>query len=321
MTDQVPVVWLNETGPHRDEAARALADWARARGVILSTPPPPPAPIAVDPTVADRVEKELAQALSADDADAASRALGRAEALLREHPEAPAAPFLRAEVARTWSRLRLRQGDEAGAAALWQDAEALDGGRVAGIGEKSVAPSATVPLKLGGVSPALELSIDGRPPTGDVRPGEHAVVAKRDGAVVYAAWVAVRGPLELTLPIHDDACGSAELSGVRLDGERVVAPGATCPSWVAAVPSEHGVSVARCERDRCAPLVEWRAVRRDVFVPTPRDRSRAPLPAWATWTVVGISAATVASVVLVAAGAFESRPVETRFVVGGSRPQ
>jgi hypothetical protein len=37
--------------------------------------------------------------------------------------------------------------------------------------------------------------------------------------------------------------------------------------------------------------------------------------------VVGISAATIASVVLIAAGAFESRPVETRFVVGGSKQQ
>jgi hypothetical protein len=314
----VPVVWLSES---RDDAARALREWARARGVVLSSPSEPRAPIAVDPAVADATEKELArahEALAADDADAAARALGRAEALLRDHPEAPAAPFLRAEVSRAWSRLRLRQGDEAGAAAAWQDAEALDGGRIAGIGEKSVAPPPKVRLTIRG---SYDVTVDGRPPTAEVLPGEHAVVEKRDGAVVYAAWIAVRGPMELTLPALEDACSVPAFARAKREGDRVYAPGASCPSWIAAVPSEHGVLVARCERDACAPLVEWRGAARDVFLLPPPDRSRAPLPAWATWTALGISAATIASVVLIAAGAFESRPVETRFVVGGSKQQ
>lgn len=314
----VPVVWVNQDAPSRDQAARSLAEWARARGVVLSAPPPARAPIVPDATVAEAAEKELARALSADDDDAASRALGRAEALLRDHPEAPAAPFLRAEISRAWSRLRLRQGDEAGAAAAWQDAEALDGGRVAGIGEKSVTPPAKVPLTIRGRG---EVTIDGRPPAGTVLPGEHAIVAKRDGAIVYAAWIAVRGPLEITIPVSDDACSLPAFASVKREGDQVLAPGATCPAWIAAVPSEHGVLIARCERDACSSLSEWRSPGRDVFVLPPPDRSRSPLPGWATWTVVGISAATVASVVLVAAGAFESRPVETRFVVGGTKQQ
>ena len=314
----VPVVWVNQDAPSRDQAARSLAEWARARGVVLSAPSPARAPIVADPAVAEAAEKELARALSADDEDGASRALGRAEALLREHPELPAAPFLRAEVSRAWSRLRLRQGDEAGAAAAWQDAEALDGGRVAGIAEKSVAPPTKVPLTIRGAS---DVTIDGRPAGGTVLPGEHAIVARRDGAMVYASWIAVRGPLEMTIPVADDACSLPAFANVKRESDRVLAPGVTCPSWLAAEPSAHGVLLARCERDACDSLTEWRAAPRDVFVLPPPDRSRSPLPGWATWTVLGISAATITSVVLIAAGTFESRPVETRFVVGGAKQQ
>lgn len=314
----VPVVWLSEDAPSRDQAARSLAEWARARGVVLSVPPPARAPIVPDATIADAVEKELARALSADDEDTAARALGRAEGLLRDHPEAPAAPPLRAEVSRAWSRLRLRQGDEAGAASAWQDAEALDGGRVAGIGEKSVPPPPKVPLTIRG---GADVTVDGRPASGTVLPGEHAIVAKRDGAIVYAAWVAVRGPLSLDIPVSDDACSVPVFEGVKREGDRVLAPRATCPAWIAAVPSPHGVLIARCERSTCDALIEWRASARDVFVLPPPDSSRSPLPGWATWTVVGISAATIASVVLIAAGTFESRPIETRFVVGGAKQQ
>lgn len=322
----LPVVWLAEGTEHRESAARALTEWARARGVTLHEPAAAKPPIAVDPSIADAAEKELARAsegLAADDADAAARALVRAETLLREHPELPAAPFLRAEVFRAWSRLRLRQGDDAGAAAAWQDAEALDGGRVAGVGEKSVAPPKKVRVSLRATE---EFVVDGQSPSADMLvtnllPGEHAVVARRNGAIVYASWLAVRGPLEVTLPISEDACSVPAFSSAARQGDGVVAPGATCPSWIAAVPSEHGVLVGRCERDRCSALVEWRSGSRDVFVLGPRDRSHAPLPAWATWTVIGIGAATIASVVLVAAGVFESRPVESRFVVGGARQE
>jgi hypothetical protein len=311
----VPLVWLSEAGPHRDEAARALGEWARARGVVLAEASPPAQPsIAVDPTVPDVVEKDLARAHEAADADTAERALAHADAILRAHPEAPAAPFLRAEVLRAWAK---RWADERSVAA-WQDAEALDGGRVAGIGEKSVPPPARTTLT---IHADASVTVDGRPTNGrvEVLPGEHAVVATRDGAIVYAAWVAVRGPLELTLPASDDACSLPALAKAKRAGDRVTAAGVTCPAWVAAEPSAHGVLVARCAADACSSLSEWRRSADVAFVPArPRESS---LPAWATWTVVGISAATIASVVLIASGVFETRPVEPRFVVGGVRQE
>lgn len=319
----VPVVWLTEGEPSRDEAARALGDWARARGLVLSVPGPARTGIIVDPTIADAAEGELARAydaLAADDLDAAGRSMARAEALLRDHPELPAAPFLRAEVARAWSRLRLRQGDEAAAATAWQDAAALDGGRVAGIGEKSFPLPPKVPFE---VRTTERVTVDGLAPTGEVLPGEHAVVLWAQGVVVQASWVAVRGPLRLVLPPVTDACSLAVFSNVKREGDHVTAAATTCPSWVAAVPTEQGVLVATCDQGGCTSLTLWRGPdrRRDVFRPLPPDRARAALPAWATWTALGIGAATLASVVLIASGVFESRPVEPRFVMGGARQE
>lgn len=321
----LPIVWLGEA--HHEEAARALADWARTRGVVLSAPAPAAAPLPVDATVPERVEAELAHAQEAADDDGTARALARADAILRAHPESPAAPFLRAETLRAWSRLWLRQGETARAEAAWQDAAALDGGRVAGIGEKRAPALERVPLT---VRAHAEVHVDGvaranvpgpapLPVPLPVLPGEHTVVATRDGAVVYAAWVAVRGPLEIEVPDATNPCSIPALSAARREGDRVLAPGITCPAWVTATPSDHGVLVSRCERDQCTSLVEWRRAADVAFEPT-RDRAK-PLPAWATWTVIGIGAATVASVVLIAAGAFESRPVESRFVLGGARSE
>jgi hypothetical protein len=82
------------------------------------------------------------------------------------------------------------------------------------------------------------------------------------------------------------------------------------------------VLVARCERDSCGPLLEWRIESNaaDLGPPQP-PASTTTWPAWATWTLVGIGAATAASVALVASGVFETRPVETRFVFGGTRQE
>ena len=46
---------------------------------------------------------------------------------------------------------------------------------------------------------------------------------------------------------------------------------------------------------------------------------RSTWPGWATWTVLGVGAATATAITLVATGVFESRPVEQRVVAGGAR--
>jgi hypothetical protein len=120
------------------------------------------------------------------------------------------------------------------------------------------------------------------------------------------------------------ACSRAQLAGVRrIDAtSQVVATGVSCPRWIAASAGERrgSVMVASCERDRCGPLLEWRVERR-VLPEAPQPPTQRRWPAWATWTLVGIGAATATSVALIASGVFEGRAVEQRFVVGGARQE
>jgi hypothetical protein len=291
------------------------------------------------------VEKELErahEAINAGDADAAERGLARTTALLREHPELLQAAWLRAEAERTWSArwLRIAPRDEARARAAWENAAALDGGRVAGIGETNFPPPPKVKATIVAIGTAeAALYLDGtrvEPTsrdetsatyTADVAPGEHHLLALRGGRTVFASWVALAGAEPTArLSLGDGGACSRELfRNVRREDSGVSAPGALSPAWVAAVPGARrgSILVARCERDTCGPLLEWRIESSAAGLRGPPQPpvSSTTWPAWATWTLVGIGAATAASVALVATGVFETRPVETRFVVGGTRQE
>jgi hypothetical protein len=140
--------------------------------------------------------------------------------------------------------------------------------------------------------------------------------------------VAIAGPRPAPIRVqlsNGGACSHEEFAGVHRDdaGEGVIARGVTCPLWVATVAGDRAgtLLVARCERDTCGPLLEWRVEKLDALGP-PQVITRSPgWPRWATWTLLGIGAATATSVVLIAAGVFETRPVEQRFVVGGVRQE
>ncbi|MDF2693116.1 MAG: hypothetical protein K0S65_1499 [Labilithrix sp.] len=345
MSDAPPVVWL-EDGAAREDAVRALDEWARARGVRLGTFEERAAQPPVDPSVADRIEKELDRArlaVGAADADGAERALARAEGVLREHPELPQAAWLRAEVERAWSARwqRVDPRDEARARTAWENAEALDGGRVAGIGETTFPrrPKVKASIVVRGAGPQATLHLDGMPLARkerreadgaaiyevDVAPAEHQLLATSDGRVIFASWVAITAAETATrLSVADGgACERDRFTEVRQSDGGVSASGVDCPRWIAAVPSQRrgGVLVARCERDACGPLLEWRVEHLPTHGPPQAHGRLAGWPAWATWTLIGIGAATAASVALVATGVFESRPVEPRFIVGGARQE
>ncbi|MBX3223555.1 MAG: hypothetical protein KF795_23785 [Labilithrix sp.] len=346
MSDAAPVVWL-EDGEARDDAVRALGEWAHTRGVRLEgLEERAPAKQPLDPTLADRAEKELDRArlaIGATDADAAERALARAESLLREHPELPQAAWLRAEVERTWSArwLRVEPRDEARARTAWENAAALDGGRTPGIGESSFPPRTTVKTTIvvaGAGSAPVSLWLDGAPlqpaesdarraiyPI-DVAPAEHHLLATSDGEVVFASWVAIAGaePTATHITVATGgACSRGALGAVKRRDGRIDAPGVACSRWLAAVPGERrgSVLVARCEKDTCGPLLEWRTERLPAYAPAPSHGAHAPWPSWATWAIVGVGAATATSIALVATGVFEARAVEPRFVVGGARQE
>jgi len=346
VSDDAAVLWLDRgEGTEREQAARALAEWARTRGVRLRDLEETTRALHVDFAIAERVEKELErarEAIGANDADGAERALARAIALLREHPELPQAAWLRAEAERTWSArwLHVEPRDEGLARAAWEEAAALDGGRAAGIGEMTFPPRSRVPVTItiaGARATAVEVRLDGTRLDGaeardgavsyrvEVAPAEHQLTATAGGHVVFASWIAVAGSEAANVRVHiGDAgsCSQEALAGVRRSGSHVAARGVTCPSWVAAMPGERSgsVLVARCERDACGPLLEWRMPRFGEAGP-PQPAPRADWPAWATWTLLGIGAATATSVALVASGVFEARPVEPRFVVGGARQE
>jgi hypothetical protein len=345
VSDDAAVLWIDQGGGReREQAARALAEWGRTRGIRLreleeTTPAPE-----VDLGLAERVEKELdraREAIGANDGDGAERALARAVALLREHPELPQAAWLRAEAERTWSArwLHVQPRDERRARIAWEDAEALDGGRVAGIGELTFPPRARVPATITIAGPRadeVEVRLDGTRLEGpeardgaatyrvEVAPAEHQLTATAGGHVVFASWVAIAASsANVRVHISDPGiCSREQLANVKRAGSRIDARNVTCPRWVAAMPAERGdgVLVARCARNACGPLLEWRVPRLADPGP-PQPPPRPGWPAWATWTLLGIGAATATSMAFVASGLFESRPVEPRFVVGGARQE
>jgi hypothetical protein len=358
--DDVTVVWLaaeSHAAPsERDDAGRALAQWGRARGlrILEATEGARSGPPRLDFTIADRVEKELdraREATAALDADAAERALARAEALLRDHPELPQAAWLRAEVHRSWAARwsRVEPRDDQRALLAWQEADALDGGRAAGIGEVAFPARARSPVTLsvrGASNRKVVARLDGTELTPassadgaityalDVPAAEHQLVLALDGDVAFASWVAIAetvpGSPRTTIAVHvgdEGACSAASFasvtrSGSGPEGGAVQAAGVTCDHWVAAVPAERrgAVLVARCERAACGPFLEWRS---EAAFGAPGPHSVPPhagtWPAWATWTAIGVGAVAATTIALVATGVFESHPTEQRFVAGGVR--
>ncbi len=346
----VPVVWVDQA-EGRDDARGALAGWARAHGLTLHVPAADArTTTAIDPSIAERVEKELTQtrdALAALDADASEQALARADALLRAHPELPQAAWLRAEVHRGWAArwARVSPRDDLRAQEAWQDADALDGGRAGGVGEISFPsrPKVSATLTLdGGEGRSVVVYLDGvelasQPGNGrrtypiEAAPAEHHLVVSLDGETAFAEWVAIaakpslssRASLAIAVRIGDGArCSAGAFERVKRDANHVRADGVSCDRWVAAAAGERRgtVFVARCERSACGPLVEWRNEATLNRAPPPRatDERRTP---WAAWTAVGLGAVAATTLTLIAVGAFESRPSEPRFVTGGVRTE
>lgn len=349
MSDDVSVVWLSPDGAAGEgigaDATRALSEWGRARGVRLVNVEDAAASVGlkVDITIGERVEKEMErarEAIAALDADAAERALARADAVLRDHPELPQAAWLRAEVERTWAArfTRVDPRDDGRAAEHWRNAYALDGGRVAGVGESDLGPRKRLPtsivvggtrgrpvvVRVDGVDLASGTTAEGRVTyPAELAPAEHQLVAYVDGDPVFASWVSSAAgspPIEIELATGG-VCARSAFTSVAREDLQVRATGVTCPRWVAAVPMDRAgsVLVARCERDTCGPLLEWRVERWGDSGPPQAFGHRTVWPGWATWTILGVGAATATAITLVATGVFESRPVEQRFIAGGAR--
>jgi hypothetical protein len=339
------LVWIAPDAPAAAET-RALAGWARAHGVELGPPrdPRPPAALPVDLAVADEVEDLLERArdaTAAREADAIDHATQAAEDLLRAHPELPQAAWLMAEVERARSTRwrRVEPADPEAAEREWVRAEALDGGRMPGLGETGAAShpaDAEVALGLPGDD---EARLDGAPvPESGVavtRAGLHALVVSVDGAPVWAGWIELasgRSTLEIDAPAISP-CSSADTAHATFTAGAAGAAGALraervrCPRWVAAArsPEPGALLIATCQGPRCGAMMVWRDVQPWAAPPAVAhgaDVGRVRhWPGWATWVLAGAGVAVATGVAIAASGALQAAPTETRFVSGGLKNQ
>lgn len=333
------VVWIAPVPPASPEAeqVRTLASWGRAHGVKLVSPNDAKvATLAIDPGIADDVERFLDRArdaMAARDGDAVDRMLEAATEALLAHPELPQAAWLRAEVERTRSsRLRrIAPVDETAAAAAWTRAEALDAGRVAGVGEQGAASPAPATLTLPpGLPPGAIIRVDGAAAsqqTVATRAGPHALVVELDGSPVWASWIeapAGTSPAQIAAPLIPE-CSKIDVARASAAGEAapaVHATGVRCPSWIAAIGDDAGnVRVAVCSADHCGPLVAWHAPLPWTYNPPADGTHGGKWPTWATWGLVGAGAIVATGVVVLATGVLKPAPTETQFLSGGVRTQ
>jgi hypothetical protein len=337
--DQAPatLVWIAPQPPDGGQA-RAIESWARARGVVLVAPREERTPtLTVDPKVGDDVESLLDRArdaIAARDGDAADRAIGTADSLLRAHPELPQAAWLMAEVerARSTRERRVPPVDDAAADRAWARAEAIDGGRVAGLGEQTSSShpaAATIAIDVTPVD--THVWLDGEPVHGgavETHAGPHVLAATWNGAPVWAQWVdtpAGSSTVHIVAPVAP-ACSADDVARAALHGESdgsrgsFDAAGVRCPTWVAAAPAADGVLFATCEREHCGPLLAWRPTASIPWRPPP-DHHGGGWPSWATWGLVGAGAVVATTVAIVASGVLKPAPTATQFVSGGVKQQ
>jgi len=288
-----PVVWM-DAAP--EQVPSILQTWASARGLRLVTPSEGgQRALAVDPAIATRVEEDLRvsrEMTTQHDADRAERALARAEALVRAHPEIPQAAWLLAEVERGWAArfIQLEPRDVERAGRHWRAAAALDGGRAPGVGEPTVAIESTVAFSIDATGPTEGMRWDGDPITSgphEARPGMHQLVAQSNGDVVFAQWINVTTgtTVHVALP-SAEPCSRVDFatpSSVR------------CPSWTLAKRGDvAGTFIVRtCAGSACGAEL--------LVAPLSRIGPEIPpithhgLPVWAAWTLAGVG--------IVAAGA------------------
>ena len=333
------VVWLAPSQGTERGAASALAEWSIAHGVRLTVPNDEiVATLPVRLAIADLVEEELGHAhdgIVAHDADATERALARAEATLRAHPELPQAAWLMAEVERTWSArwLRIEPRDPDRAARAWQRATGLDGGRIPGVGEASASPSKaiTATIAIEGASD-FEVRLDGVSLLTESvtrTEGEHALVVAHDGATRFAAWVSLTAGATIRVRVPSPSpCSVPDLARAReqAEGAGVHAEGVRCARWIAVAAGARpgGLRVATCERSSCGSLVDWRlepALPGFLTQPPEAEAPRKKLPTWASLALFGAGIVVTGTIAIVVADAVRKPEQETRFVNGGIKAQ
>ncbi len=333
MTAGATIVWLAPEPPDASQE-RVISAWARAHGDTLAPPAnePPPA-LARSEEVAGAVDDLLDRARAAiteRDGDGTDRALESARQILQAHAELPNAAWLMAEVLRERSTRfrRVPPTDESAADRAWARAEALDGGRIAGVGEEAGVDHAHVATLLL-VAPSGEQAwLDGAlvGAAGSVarvgaNEGPHALVVTWKGAPVWAEWIEL-GPGTSRLPLPAPVappCSVGDLENVRAARGEVFPPAdVRCARWIAATTGlvPDAVRMATCDGNRCGELLDWRPAPAWAWSPR-HEPAGQRWPAWATWSLASAGVAVAAGIAAAIALGAQSAPAEMRFVSGG----
>jgi hypothetical protein len=320
-------LWLAQAPPDAEQAL-TLSAWAQSNRVELIQPSNVvPATLTVDPALAGAIEAHLERArdaAAARDEDEVDRALGSAHNLLEAHAELPNAAWLLAEVERArsarWRRMRPALREEADRA--WSRAEALDGGRVAGLGESDSTEHPEAAVLSVGSAPDEQAWLDGEPlPGGPIasRAGPHSLVVTWQGSPAWAGWIELPpGNSTLPLPVlNEPACSRADLDRAKATQSSIDASEVRCARWVAVTAGllAGSVRIATCAAGRCDPLTDWQPPPVWTRLPTER-KGTARWPTWATWSLVGTGVA-IGAAVAVGIAAGQGPPRETKFVGGG----
>lgn len=331
MTESATVAWLDGAASAEDQ--KLLESWARARGVVLALPSKVDAAESrrVDPATISQIEAHIAAAKDAtakQELGLAEQSLSSAEALVRAHPELPQAAWLLAEVERGWAArfLIVPPKDEARATLALARARALDGGRTAGVGERSLETNdKPVHYTLtAGVPDGARLVVDGvatEPGERSALEGLHHVRVEKGGVTLFASFVGVgegslvRVSAEGALP-----CSRADLSGVaRGAGGAIVTDGARCGSWVAVVHGGRGeLLVATCRAGACGELLPWSAAHEERPI-APAAHVHAGFPLWATVTLASLGVLAVAGAVVGVVFATQQGTTSYQFTQGPTK--
>ncbi|MGA3123202.1 MAG: hypothetical protein ABSF69_20720 [Polyangiaceae bacterium] len=333
MTSDAPatLVWIAPAPPSAAQRS-AIASWAGAHGLALADPlDQRPAPIPVDTRVAVAVDDLIdhaRDAIGARDGPSVDRALASAEALLRAHADLPEAAWQMAEVERVratrWRRVAPIDTEAADRA--WARAEALDGGRSAGVGEEaSDIRTATVLIAIQ-PPPDEQAWVDSRAAGTEpmaLRTGLHALVVTSDGAPVWAGWMDLHATSSIVRPEapFTSPCSARDVGHAAWISNAVVSDQVRCGRWVAATaaPELDGALIGMCNANRCGPLLDWRPAPRSAAssAETHAEHRAFRWPAWATWTLAATGAVLAAGGVALALGAFRPPATEVRFISGG----
>jgi hypothetical protein len=233
-----------------------------------------------------------------------------------------------AEVQRGWAARwgRVEPLDDARAKRALAAADALDGGRAAGVGEFE-------PTKLAPIHAVLEAAVDADvtwlldartvvPGKLEIPAGEHHLAAMSGGRVRFADWVTVTEGSKLTMLVEGRAsCSADDLSHATSTGTGIDGSGVRCRTWVAAFSAPHGVRAALCRGSSCEPVAYF-GVSIPRWPPIDEPPRGKGIPAWLTWSIVGVTAVGTALGILAATGIFA--PAEHRIVFqqpGGVRPE